>query len=348
MWVGLRASGVIRLHPRRFYLRQIKDGLLDDDTSSLCADNQGRLWVAGRRQMLVRATDATNRSFTQPEGWPDWVKAIMAVYPDPSGGVWFGTNAGLLRYSGEWSFIRESLHDQVTALLADRTGVVWAATINGPLVRHQAGQDLRLPETNGLTHVVALAEDHAGRIWAGTENGLVFQKSGDHFLPVPLPGAKPGDFVQFIVPDGPNTVWIGAARGGLYRWRDGRVDRLPDGLDTEVHERGDSLSSGERQLVALARAFLAQPRVLVLDEATANLDLQSEAAIEAGLETLLDNRTAILIAHRLSTAMKSDRIVVVEDGQIVEAGPHDELVSAGGRYAAMFEAWMSHIGEAAA
>jgi len=126
------------------------------------------------------------------------------------------------------------------------------------------------------------------------------------------------------------------------------VDRLPDGLDTEVHERGDSLSSGERQLVALARAFLAQPRVLVLDEATANLDLQSEAAIEAGLETLLDNRTAILIAHRLSTAMKSDRIVVVEDGQIVEAGPHDELVSAGGRYAAMFEAWMSHIGEAAA
>ena len=234
LWVGLRASGVIRLHPRRFYLRQIKDGLLDDDTSSLCADNQGRLWVAGRRQMLVRATDATNRSFTQPEGWPDWVKAIMAVYPDPSGGVWFGTNAGLLRYSGEWSFIRESLHDQVTALLADRTGVVWAATINGPLVRHQAGQDLRLPETNGLTHVVALAEDHAGRIWAGTENGLVFQKSGDHFLPVPLPGAKPGDFVQFIVPDGPNTVWIGAARGGLYRWRDGRVDRLPDGAGLPV------------------------------------------------------------------------------------------------------------------
>jgi signal transduction histidine kinase/ligand-binding sensor domain-containing protein len=226
LWAGLRSGGVTRLHPRRFYLRQIKDGLIDNDTSSICTDDEGRLWLAGRSNMLVRATDATNRSFTQPEDLPDWMKGTIAVHPDPSGGVWFGTQTGLLRYS-EGRYTRESVRDPVTALLADRTGAVWAATIKGPLVRHQAGQDLRMPEAGGLTHVLALAEDSAGRIWAGTEDGLVFQKTREQqFVPVPLPGTKPGDSILFIVPDGPNTVWIGAWGGGLHRWQEGRVDRL--------------------------------------------------------------------------------------------------------------------------
>ncbi|HEV2362028.1 MAG TPA: ABC transporter ATP-binding protein, partial [Acidimicrobiales bacterium] len=119
------------------------------------------------------------------------------------------------------------------------------------------------------------------------------------------------------------------------------VDKLPAGLDTVVHERGQSLSSGERQLMALARAFLAHPRVLVLDEATSNLDLQSETKIEAALDALLEERTAVLIAHRLSTAMKADRIVVVDDGRIAEVGSHSELLAAGGRYSEMFAAWVS-------
>ncbi len=118
------------------------------------------------------------------------------------------------------------------------------------------------------------------------------------------------------------------------------IERVPDGLDTVVHERGQTLSSGERQLIALARAFLAHPRVLVLDEATSNLDLQSETKIEAALDVLLDNRTAILIAHRLSTAMRADRIVVVDGGRIIEVGPHAELVARGGRYAEMYETWV--------
>jgi ATP-binding cassette, subfamily B, bacterial len=119
------------------------------------------------------------------------------------------------------------------------------------------------------------------------------------------------------------------------------VARMPDGLETIVHERGQSLSSGERQLIALARAFLAQPRVLVLDEATSNLDLLSETKIEAALDVLLRARTAVLIAHRLTTAMKADRIVVVDDGRIVEQGSHEQLVARGGRYAAMYATWIS-------
>jgi ATP-binding cassette, subfamily B, bacterial len=117
------------------------------------------------------------------------------------------------------------------------------------------------------------------------------------------------------------------------------IDRLPEGLDTVVHERGQSLSSGERQLIALARAFLAHPRVLVLDEATSNLDLQSETKVETALDVLLEGRTAILIAHRLSTAMKADRIVVIDNGRVVEIGAHDELVAEHGHYAAMYETW---------
>jgi len=126
------------------------------------------------------------------------------------------------------------------------------------------------------------------------------------------------------------------------------VERLPECVDTLVHERGVSLSSGERQLLALARAFLAAPRVLVLDEATSNLDLKSETKVEAGLDAVLEGRTAIIVAHRLSTAMRADRIAVVDDGQILELGTHDELVALGGRYAEMYEAWTAHLDPASA
>ena len=129
---------------------------------------------------------------------------------------------------------------------------------------------------------------------------------------------------------------------------DDLIQLMPEGINTIVHERGASLSSGERQLLALARAFIARPRVLVLDEATSNLDLASESKIEHALNVLLEGRTAILIAHRLTTAMQADRIAVVHDGRIVELGSHDELLAREGRYAELYTTWIKHADRDAA
>ncbi|MGQ0773720.1 MAG: ABC transporter ATP-binding protein [Pseudonocardiales bacterium] len=111
------------------------------------------------------------------------------------------------------------------------------------------------------------------------------------------------------------------------------VRSLPDGLDTVVGDRGYRLSGGERQRLTIARLLLAQPRVVILDEATAHLDSESEAAVQAALAEALAGRTALVIAHRLSTIRAADQILVVEDGVVVQRGSHDELLAAGGRYA---------------
>jgi ATP-binding cassette, subfamily B, bacterial len=119
------------------------------------------------------------------------------------------------------------------------------------------------------------------------------------------------------------------------------IARLPEGADTPVHERGQTLSAGERQLLALARAFLARPRVLVLDEATSSLDLASETIVERALDAVLEGRSAILIAHRLTTAQRADRIVVVEEGRVSDVGTPAELLARPGSYRDMYDAWLA-------
>jgi putative ABC transport system ATP-binding protein len=127
-------------------------------------------------------------------------------------------------------------------------------------------------------------------------------------------------------------------RLGLDWW----LARLPEGLDTEVGERGENLSVGERQLVALARAQLANPGLLILDEATSAVDPETERALSDALLRLTEGRTTISVAHRLSTAEAADLVLVFADGELVERGSHDQLVAMGGRYAALYESWLGN------
>ncbi len=134
-----------------------------------------------------------------------------------------------------------------------------------------------------------------------------------------------------------DEIRAAAAELGLTDWLDG----LPRGLDTPMGQRGESLSAGERQLVALIRAHLADPDLLVLDEATSAVDPALEMRIGRALERLTRGRTSVTIAHRMSTAENADEVVVVEDGRVVQRGPHAQLVAEGGVYGRLHESWVA-------
>ncbi len=156
--------------------------------------------------------------------------------------------------------------------------------------------------------------------------GVVFQ---DTFLF----HASVRDNLLYVRPEATEEEMVAAARAAHV---DEFVRSLPDGYDTVVGERGHRLSGGEKQRIAIARVILKDPRILILDEATSNLDSESERLIQAALKPLFRGRTSIVIAHRLSTVLAADRILVVDRGRLVEQGTHAELLELGGLYARLY------------
>jgi len=148
------------------------------------------------------------------------------------------------------------------------------------------------------------------------------------------------DNISLGKPDATREEIIGAAKAvGAHEF----IEALPNGYDTDVNKRGGRVSAGQRQLLSFARAFIADPVVLILDEATASLDIPSERLVQAGLQTLLSDRTAIIIAHRLSTVAIADRVLVMEHGRIIEDGTPQELISGSGKFAQLHAAWRDSL-----
>jgi ABC-type multidrug transport system fused ATPase/permease subunit len=149
-----------------------------------------------------------------------------------------------------------------------------------------------------------------------------------------------GDNLRFGRPEATAAEMEEAARAiGAHDF----ISALPNGYETDVRRRGVRLSSGQRQLVAFARAFLADPQVLILDEATSSLDLPSERLVQRALRTLLRDRTAVIIAHRLSTVEIADRVLVIDGGRVVEDGAPADLRELGGRYGSLHRQWVESL-----
>jgi ABC-type multidrug transport system fused ATPase/permease subunit len=147
------------------------------------------------------------------------------------------------------------------------------------------------------------------------------------------------DNIRYAKPGATDEEVERAARGvGGGDW----IASLPDGLATQVGERGGGLSMGQRQLVALARVLIEDPRIFILDEATASVDPLTEALIQEGLDTILKHRTSVAIAHRLSTIKNADRIIVMRQGKIIEEGNHESLLKQGGHYAELYTTYFRH------
>ncbi|MBV8957388.1 MAG: ATP-binding cassette domain-containing protein, partial [Actinobacteria bacterium] len=165
------------------------------------------------------------------------------------------------------------------------------------------------------------------RIVVVPQEGFLFEGTIRDNLAIGRPGASDDE------------MWKAVADLGLTS----RFEAFDGGLDAVVREQGSNMSAGERQLVSIVRAALADPSVVVLDEATSSLDPGTEVTVEAALEKLLEGRTVVLIAHRLSTAARADRVAVVDGGRVVEQGTHAELIEQEGPYASLFASWMGRV-----
>jgi signal transduction histidine kinase len=236
LWVGTQGGGLDCLSLRQIFMHFAPPdrsprtvGPHDIRVGAVAVDDKGLVWMA-QGHSVVRATDATNRTFAIAPGWagPDGIYTLRST---PTGEIWMsGGSPHLLRCWKDGRFLTEiPLSGSIASfLLGDEPHQIWAAIKPHPGVYESRGKDFSLvPGSSGIANPVALALDSKKRLWVGTQDGRVYFRAGADFVEVPMPDPQPGDMVTFLVPDGPDTVWIGCVKSGLYRWHAGRIDKLP-------------------------------------------------------------------------------------------------------------------------